>query len=117
MRAAVDRFAGTRARAGRGRGQSLLRADLEDDAEARFVAQHALVRVLRLLQWKDFVPRGHAGQRAEGEGFLRVLGGAARPPLDPPACPDELERADLDGLRTGPGDDQRTVAGGAVAQP
>src|SRR5258708_8184427 len=91
-----------------------LAAHPDDDAEARLVAQHPLVGVLCLVQREDLAARGDAKERAEGERLLRVLGGAARPSQDAPARADELERADLDGLRSGPEDDQRAVAGQPV---
>src|SRR5229473_1837507 len=91
-----------------------LAAQPDDDAEARLVAHHPLVRILGLLQREDLVAGGDARERAEGERLLRVLRGAARPSLDPPALADELQRADLDRLRSRPEDDQRAVAGEAV---
>src|SRR5437870_1479772 len=73
----------------------------EDGTEAGLAAVHALVGVVDALERERLDAGTDAGRRGERERVLRVLGGAARPPLDRTTCADERQRRDRQRLEDG----------------
>ena len=69
-------------------------ANIQNDTEARLAAHHALVSFGRSFEWKHFVHRMHATQRAKAQRVLRIDCGSGVPPFDGPRASNEQDRID-----------------------